>query len=90
MTEAIRTPDERFKDLPGFPFGPCYLDDLAGYEGLRMHYLDEGPLDAENIFLCLLTALIVSVFLWIRSPQNRPYLFLGIILAIGLILVMPY
>ena len=38
MTDAIRTPDERFKDLPGFPFVPRYLDDLPGYEGLRMHY----------------------------------------------------
>ncbi|MBW1768656.1 MAG: haloalkane dehalogenase, partial [Deltaproteobacteria bacterium] len=36
MTEAIRTPDERFKALPEFPFEPRYLDDLAGYEGLRM------------------------------------------------------
>ena len=53
MTEAIRTPDERFKDLPEFPFTPRYLDDLEGYEGLRMHYLDEGPPDAENLFLCL-------------------------------------
>ena len=53
MTEAIRTPDERFKALPEFPFIPRYLDDLAGYEGLRMHYLDEGPQDADNIFLCL-------------------------------------
>ncbi|MBW1803686.1 MAG: alpha/beta fold hydrolase [Deltaproteobacteria bacterium] len=53
MTEAIRTPDERFKDLPEFPFAPRYLDDLAGYEGLRMHYLDEGSQDADNIFLCL-------------------------------------
>jgi len=53
MTEVIRTPDERFKDLPGFPFAPRYLDDLAGYEGLRMHFLDEGPRDADNLFLCL-------------------------------------
>jgi len=53
MTETIRTPDERFKDLPGFPFAPRYLDDLAGYEGLRMHFLDEGPRDADNLFLCL-------------------------------------
>ncbi len=53
MIEAIRTPDERFKDLPGFPFTPHYLEDLAGYEGLRIHYLDEGPRDADNLFLCL-------------------------------------
>jgi len=36
--EALRTPDERFAGLPGFPFSPHYLD----WEGLRLHYLDEG------------------------------------------------
>jgi len=53
MTETLRTPNERFKDLPDFPYDPHYLDDLKGYEGLRMHYVDEGPRDAENVFLCL-------------------------------------
>ena len=53
MTEAVRTPDERFRDLPEFPFVPRYLDDLPGYEGLRMHYVDEGPGDTDNLFLCL-------------------------------------
>lgn len=48
----LRTPDERFADLPGYPFAPHDLDDLPGYEGLRMHYLDEGPRDAP-VFLCL-------------------------------------
>jgi pimeloyl-ACP methyl ester carboxylesterase len=50
--EALRTPDERFADLPDFPWEPRYTDALAGYEGLRMHYLDEGPKDAP-VFLCL-------------------------------------
>jgi pimeloyl-ACP methyl ester carboxylesterase len=53
MTEVLRTPAERFKDLPDFPFSPHYLDDLKGFEGLRMHYVDAGPSDAENVFLCL-------------------------------------
>ena len=53
MTEVLRTPEERFRDLPDFPYPPHYLDDLTGYEGLRMHYVDEGPQDAANIFLCL-------------------------------------
>lgn len=53
MIEALRTPDERFRDLPGFPYSPIYLEDLKGYEGLRMHYVDEGPQDAEYVFLCL-------------------------------------
>ena len=36
--EAYRTPDERFDGLPGYAFSPRYLD----YDGLRLHYLDEG------------------------------------------------
>ena len=51
--DAKRTPDERFEGLPGYAFSPNYVDDLAGYEGLRVHYLDEGPSDAEKVFLCL-------------------------------------
>ena len=51
--EALRTPDDRFNDLPGYPWAPNYLDDLAGYEGLRAHYLDEGPKEAAQTFLCL-------------------------------------
>lgn len=50
---ALRTPDDRFDDLAGFPFPPNYVDDLRGYEGLRAHYLDLGPRDAERTFLCL-------------------------------------
>ena len=53
MAEALRTPDERFLNLPGYPFAPNYVEELEGYENLRMHYLDEGPRDAERIFLCL-------------------------------------
>ncbi len=44
---ALRTPDERFGDLPGFPFAPNYLS----VRGLRLHYLDEGPRDGEVIVL---------------------------------------
>jgi haloalkane dehalogenase len=50
---VLRTPEERFADLPGWPYAPRYIDDLPGYEGLRMHYVDEGPADAEHTFLCL-------------------------------------
>ena len=53
MSDVLRTPDERFNELPDFPYTPNYLDDLKGYDGLRMHYVDEGPRDAANIFLCL-------------------------------------
>jgi pimeloyl-ACP methyl ester carboxylesterase len=51
--EALRTPDERFNDLPGYDFAPNYVDDLPGYEGFRVHYLDEGPAEALQTFLCL-------------------------------------
>ena len=51
--DALRTPDERFESLPGFSFAPHYVDDLPGCEGLRLHYLDEGPRDATHTFLCL-------------------------------------
>lgn len=43
---VIRTPEERFKDLPDFPFQPHYLD----MDGLRIHYLDEGE---GQVILCL-------------------------------------
>jgi haloalkane dehalogenase len=46
--QVLRTPDERFDDLPGFPFTPrrAQLPD-----GLQMHYIDEGPADAEVVLL---------------------------------------
>lgn len=50
---ALRTPDARFADLPGFPFAPHYVDDLPDCRGLRAHYVDEGPPDADRVFLCL-------------------------------------
>jgi len=37
--EIMRTPDERFLNLPGYPFQPHYVE----VDGLRMHYIDEGP-----------------------------------------------
>ncbi|MEZ5967466.1 MAG: haloalkane dehalogenase [Hyphomonas sp.] len=51
--DAKRTPDERFESLPGWPYAPHYLDDLPGYEGLRVHYVDEGPPNAVRTYLCL-------------------------------------
>ena len=50
---ALRTPDERFANLPDFEFPVGYVDDLPGYEGLRIAYVDAGPNDAERTFLCL-------------------------------------
>jgi pimeloyl-ACP methyl ester carboxylesterase len=50
---VLRTPDERFLDLPNFNFDPVYIEDLKGYEGLRMHYVDKGPPNAVGVYLCL-------------------------------------
>ncbi len=46
--EWVRTPEERFADLAGFPFTPRFAT-LPG--GLRMHYVDEGPAGAEAVLL---------------------------------------
>lgn len=51
--DALRTPDERFAGLPGYPWPPHYLSDLPVLAGLRLHYLDEGPRDAPLTWLCL-------------------------------------
>jgi len=53
MAEVLRTPGVRFTHLPDFPYSPHYVDDLSGYDGLRMHYVDEGPERAAAVFLCL-------------------------------------
>jgi haloalkane dehalogenase len=45
---AARTPDDRFDGLPGFPYTPRYAE-LP--DGLRMHYVDEGPAQAEVVLL---------------------------------------
>ena len=51
--KALRTPDDRFADLPGYPFAPHYAEAPHPDGGtLRMHCVDEGPADAEPI-LCL-------------------------------------
>ena len=53
MTQVLRTPEQRFLGLPGYAFASHYVDDLEARPGLRIHYLDEGPSDAERVFLCL-------------------------------------
>src|SRR3954469_9409877 len=46
--DALRTPDDRFTDLPGYAFEPHYVDVT---DGLRVHYVDEGPRDGEVVLL---------------------------------------
>jgi haloalkane dehalogenase len=50
--KALRTPDERFANLPGYPFAPHYVmvDDTEG-GGLRMHYVDEGDANAAVVLM---------------------------------------
>jgi haloalkane dehalogenase len=47
-----RTPDERFDNIPDYPFEPNYQQIADGEGGeLRMHYVDEGPADGEPVLL---------------------------------------
>ncbi len=53
--DALRTPEARFSNLPGYPWLPHYVSDLASLSGLRMHYLNEGRVDGapQLTYLCL-------------------------------------
>ncbi len=44
---VLRTPDERFANLPGYPFAPNYIE----IGGMRMHYVDEGPRDGQTVLM---------------------------------------
>jgi len=51
--KTLRTPDERFEDLPGWPYAPHYTEVPDGDGGtLRIHHVDEGPPDGA-IVLCM-------------------------------------
>jgi len=43
----LRTPEDRFENLPDYDFSPNYLE----IDGLRIHYVDEGPKKAPPILL---------------------------------------
>lgn len=43
----LRTPDDRFVDVPDFAYEPHYVD----VDGLRMAYIDEGPADGPTMLL---------------------------------------
>ena len=51
--DALRTPEGRFASLPGYPWAPNYVSDLPSLNGLRLHYLHEGPKDATFTWICL-------------------------------------
>lgn len=51
--ELLRTPDDRFTDLPDFAYDPHYVDVDAG-DGtgpVRLAYIDEGPRDGRVVLL---------------------------------------
>lgn len=53
--QVLRTPDDRFASLAGYPFEPNYVEVPAGdgtEESLRVHFVDDGPRDAP-VVLCL-------------------------------------
>ena len=45
--KTVRTPDERFEDLPDYNFEPHYTNVV----GLRIHYVDEGREDGDPVLL---------------------------------------
>lgn len=50
--DILRTPDERFEDLDGYPFEPHYVMIPDGEGGmLRFHYVDEGPQDGQAVVM---------------------------------------
>lgn len=45
--DFVRTPDVCFDDLEDYPYLPNYVE----IDGLRMHYVDEGPADGEVVLM---------------------------------------
>jgi haloalkane dehalogenase len=50
---SLRTPDQRFTNLPDFPWEPHYLEvpDLTHGQTLRMAYVEAGPSDAPAVLM---------------------------------------
>jgi haloalkane dehalogenase len=50
--KTLRTPDDRFRNLPDYPFYPNYVEVSDGEGGsLRIHYVDEGPKEGVPVLL---------------------------------------
>jgi len=63
--KSIRTPEERFSRVKDFPYVPRYLTDLEGFEGLRVHYVDEGSHDKDAHGPPFLTPYITPIYFYI-------------------------
>lgn len=51
--DALRTPERYFDALPALPGMTQHVNDLPALKGLRMRYVDAGPVDAGQATLCL-------------------------------------
>lgn len=51
--DALRTTVNRFVELPKMPGASAYIDDLPSLKGWRLHYVDAGPSDADQVIVCL-------------------------------------
>src|SRR5271167_4702408 len=50
--QTLRTPDDRFTDLPEFPYPANYCDVSDGDGGtLRMAWVQDGPADADPVLM---------------------------------------
>lgn len=51
--ELLRTPDDRFENLPDYPFRPNYLtiQDRSEAVGIRVHYIDEGDPGSQAVLM---------------------------------------
>lgn len=56
--DALRTPDAAFANTPDMPLPSLWIDHLPSLQGLRMHVLDTGPLDAPQATL------------WVHGPDS--------------------
>ncbi|MGV0873800.1 haloalkane dehalogenase [Mycolicibacterium sp. XJ879] len=78
--KVLRTPDERFAALPGYPFEPNYVEVHArAIPPVRMHYVDEGPADAPVVVL-------------LHGQPTWSYLYrhvIGVLLEAGLRVIAP-
>ena len=50
--KTLRTPDDRFRNLPDYPFDPNYVEVSDGEGGsLRIHYVEAGPKEGDPVLL---------------------------------------
>ena len=49
--KILRTPDERFENLQDWAFEPKYKEISTEYGELRIHYIDEGPINSDPVLM---------------------------------------